>query len=80
MQRLPHRGRQVLFAKAVPSLQPDERCDGLQPQVSIFGTEQLSAHIQRRHAQSRALRLLHFRWPFYSREAALSIRILDLKF
>ena len=49
IQRLPHRGRQVLFAEAVPNLQPLEQSDGLLPHLSILGTEQLSA--QRRHAQ-----------------------------
>jgi hypothetical protein len=46
MQHRPHCGHQILFAKTVSNLQPDEHCDGLLPHTSIFLTKRLSAHIQ----------------------------------
>ena len=40
LQRRPHRLHELvgLLAEAVPNLHPDERADGLLPQLSIFGT------------------------------------------
>jgi hypothetical protein len=60
MQRALHRARQVLFAEAVPNLQPHEHCDGLLPHLSIFGTQRLSA-------QRRQPRHMHSEVPQISR-------------
>jgi hypothetical protein len=39
MQHRLYRGRQLIVAEAVPSLQPDEHCEGMLPHPSISGIE-----------------------------------------
>jgi hypothetical protein len=46
LQRRPHRLHELvgLLAEAVPNPHPDERADGLLPQLPVFGAQRLPAH------------------------------------